>query len=199
MEQLAIYFHFPAWDTALFLQLNAWHTPFLDGVAAWWTRWLTWIPLYAWMLYAVVKNYGRHSWLPVLLVVLCVYAGDTLGTDVLKPLFLRLRPGRTPQLEGLVHLVNGAGGRYSFVSIHAVTSFSLAFCMQCMLKHAPALKTCMWAWAILMSYSRIYTGRHYPLDLLCGALAGLALAWACCAVLRMALRMAARKTLSTAD
>ena len=32
--------------------------------------------------------------------------------------------------------------------------------------------------AILVSYSRIYVGKHFPLDVICGALTGLLLGWA---------------------
>ena len=193
MELLAFYFHFPAWDTELFLRLNALHTPFWDTVAGQWTLWRTWIPLYVWMGCAVVRRYGRASWLPLLMVALCLYVGETLGDDVLKPLFLRLRPGRTPQLVGLVHLVHGPGGRYSFVSLHAITSFSMALCMQRMLKGASLLKACLWCWACLMSYSRIYIGKHFPLDLLGGALTGVLVAGLFCLLHRLLYPLVAQK------
>ena len=45
----------------------------------------------------------------------------------MKPFFERLRPSRDPDLLDLVHTVNEyVGGRFSFASGHAATSFSLA-------------------------------------------------------------------------
>ncbi len=35
----------------------------------------------------------------------------------------------------------------------------------------------MLIWAFLVSYSRIYVGKHFPADVVCGALAGMLLGW----------------------
>jgi undecaprenyl-diphosphatase len=35
----------------------------------------------------------------------------------------------------------------------------------------------MFLWALVVSYSRIYLGAHYPGDVICGALLGSLLAW----------------------
>jgi undecaprenyl-diphosphatase len=34
----------------------------------------------------------------------------------------------------------------------------------------------MFIWAAIVSYSRIYLAKHYPLDVICGAALGIALA-----------------------
>ena len=51
-----------------------------------------------------------------------------------------------------------------------------------------SLWTCgLFLWAVLVSYSRIYMGVHYPGDVLCGALLGLVagtIAWAIFRLLR---------------
>jgi undecaprenyl-diphosphatase len=35
----------------------------------------------------------------------------------------------------------------------------------------------MIAWAAFMSYTRVYLGVHYPLDIICGAATGCLLGW----------------------
>jgi undecaprenyl-diphosphatase len=63
---------------------------------------------------------------------------------------------------------------YSFPSGHAAGSFAAA----ATLAHvwAPG-RAVFWGLAALIAFSRIYAGVHYPLDVLGGALLGLASAW----------------------
>ena len=43
--------------------------------------------------------------------------------------------------------------------------------------HARIVPICLLVWAVLVCYSRIYLGKHYPGDILCGALFGLLVGW----------------------
>ena len=94
-----------------------------------------------------------------------------LGTNLLlKNLVMRPRPfDAIPQLHALVH----AGG-WSFPSGHSTSSMAAGTVMFCQMpRHigAPAL-----ALAILICLSRLYVGVHYPTDVLCGGLIGIAAA-----------------------
>ncbi|MBT4411318.1 MAG: phosphatase PAP2 family protein, partial [Bacteroidetes bacterium] len=68
-------------------------------------------------------------------------------------------------------VVNSCGGRFSFVSTHATNAsglvvFSILFFMK---------KSFTWPlliWALIVSYSRIYVGVHYPGDILGGWILG---------------------------
>src|SRR5699024_2997189 len=67
----------------------------------------------------------------------------------------------------------GPGGMFGFVSGHATNCFALFIFLSMIL--APNFKWgryILFAWAILVSYSRIYVGVHYPGDVVCGALLG---------------------------
>ena len=134
------------------------------------------LPVYLWMAWTFVRRNRRQGLLAVGFALLCFAAGDMLGAEVIKPFFARLRPTHEPALAGLVHVVTDVGGRYGFVSIHAVTTFSLALFTALVLGRRHPLSWLVWPWAALLSYSRIYVGKHYPLDVLAGALTGLALA-----------------------
>ncbi|MDM8176209.1 phosphatase PAP2 family protein [Olivibacter sp. 47] len=92
----------------------------------------------------------------------------------MKNLVKRFRPSHEPTLAGLVHLSEaGPGGKYGFVSSHSANAFGLVTFLFFLL---PAkynwLKIILLFWALLVSYSRIYNGVHYPFDILGGALVG---------------------------
>lgn len=72
----------------------------------------------------------------------------------------------------------GPGGQYGFVSSHAANAFGLAtFIILLLPKKYNVLKWIVAFWAVLLSYSRIYNGVHYPADVIVGALIGVLLAF----------------------
>lgn len=174
-------------DRELFLLLNGLHAAWLDPIMAFCSGKITWIPLYLLLLYAVWR---RLSWKGLLVFLLAaglmVLLADQ-GSVLIKNLVQRPRPCHAPELAGLVHLPNGrCGGAYGFVSSHASNVFALALLASLVVRNS--LWTCgLFLWAVLVSYSRIYMGVHYPGDVLCGALLGLVagtIAWAIFRLLR---------------
>ena len=91
---------------------------------------------------------------------------------------LRPRPSHVDALAPYIHLsAAGTGGEYGFVSGHASNSFALAtFLVLTLPSGYRALKHIMVGWALLVFYSRIYNGVHYPGDVLGGAVVGASLA-----------------------
>ncbi len=87
---------------------------------------------------------------------------------------MRLRPCHDPSIAADVHLVNGyCGGMYGFVSAHASNAFALySFLFFLFRKKNKKLQRIILGWAILVSYSRIYLGAHFPGDVFGGALLG---------------------------
>lgn len=174
-------------DKWLFLLINGANHPVLDDIMALVSLKWIWIPLYAFMLFALIKHHRFQSIYIVLFVVLLVTMSDQLSVHLFKNMFLRLRPCHSADLQGLVHLVNNhCGGQYGFVSSHAANVFGLTFFIGPFLN----ISQRFWMpflifWAIVVSYSRIYLGVHYPFDVTVGALLGIAVARFLLAVLKL--------------
>ena len=105
---------------------------------------------------------------------LTIFITDQTSVYLFKDVFFRLRPCHEPSLTGLVHLVNDqCGGKYGFVSSHAANSFGLAAYLSLLLgKKIKYFTWLLMLWALLLSYSRIYLGVHYPGDVIVGAIWG---------------------------
>lgn len=113
---------------------------------------------------------GRLPALKVLLALcLTVGAADLVAHRLIKPLVHRPRPDPT---QMVVILRAPRGGRYGFPSNHAANCFAGAAFLSSVY---PALSIPLYALAALVAYSRVYVGVHYPVDVLGGALLGLAM------------------------
>ena len=162
------------WDEQLLLFLNQFHAPWLDPVMMLVTKTEFWAPLYIFLLYLIFRNYKKEGWLILASVAVTILLADQISYNIIKPLFHRLRPSNEPALEGIVHIVNGYhGGRYGFVSNHAANTTGVALFIYFLFKNKYSWTWLIFIWPIIMSYTRIYLGVHYPGDVIGGAAVGL--------------------------
>lgn len=160
-------------DNQWFLWINSHHTTALD-----WTMW-TLSQHWSWAVVIVLafvlltlRQEPRRWWLMAIGVVLCFLLADQ-GSVLIKDTVCRLRPCHA--LEDVRMFRTHCGGQYGFVSSHAANAFAVALFF--VLRYWKRLKR-QWllllliVWALATSYSRAYLGKHYPGDLVCGAILG---------------------------
>lgn len=95
--------------------------------------------------------------------------------NLFKDSFQRLRPCYNESLISFVRLVKeSCGGKYGFFSAHASNSFSLAVFFGLLFKNKFRFIIYMTLfYASLISFSRIYLGVHFPLDIFFGGVYGI--------------------------
>ena len=97
------------------------------------------------------------------------------GANIFKDSFKRLRPCYNESIIDSLRLVKeNCGGKYGFFSAHASNSFSLAiFFGLLFINRIRYIIMITIVYASLISYSRIYLGVHYPIDIFFGGFFGI--------------------------
>ncbi|MBT3385155.1 MAG: phosphatase PAP2 family protein [Prolixibacteraceae bacterium] len=157
-------------DRELFLYLNSFYNDFFDTIMLLVTRKETWFPFYLIIVVFFIKNYRSKSMLILVFLALTIIASDQISV-LIKETVQRLRPVHEPSIEHLVHNVLRKGGLFGFVSSHAANTFAIFIFTSKIFKNKSYFYL-LFFWAVLVSYSRIYSGVHYPLDILGGAVLG---------------------------
>ena len=160
-------------DKELMLLLNGWNSPFFDFLMPVITNKYTGIPIYLAILIFIFYKYDLKKGLAIVTATLVTFAlCDSLSVALFKETFRRLRPGWDPEIMDMVRMLEYKGGQYGFVSSHAANLFGLATITSLFLKNR-IYTILIFVWAALVGYSRIYVGKHFPADVVCGALFGI--------------------------
>lgn len=195
-------------DHNLFLALNFDGGPFMDRLMLTVSGTTMWLPLYALILWLVWSRDGwRNVILFTALMIAALVLSDMVSGifkhngvlgGLLPDFEPRWRPMFTPALEGLeiapdslralrmagtpgdwtVHVpVEAVSGRYGTVSAHAATIVALTVLSAAAIRRRWFTALMLFC-TVLICYSRIYLGKHFPMDLVWGTLVGAALGWA---------------------
>lgn len=165
-----------SWDEELFLSLNSFHVDWLDAVAFQLSQTFIWVPFYAILIYFIYKVDPKNSWWVFGGVILTILMADQVTSGLMKPFFERLRPCHDERWDGIVHNYGRCGGLFGFASSHAANTFGMAVFLNLKMKGKLRFLPWLLVWAAAISYTRIYLGVHYPMDVIVGALVGVAAA-----------------------
>ena len=127
--------------------------------------------------------FSRKSRLNAVIALLCIagllFLTDFVAVKTVKETVMRLRPTHNPHLQGLVHIVQDElgsfykGGRYGFFSNHASNFAGVSVFFVLLMKPlSKRVYAAIALWVLLIGYSRIYLGVHYPFDVLAGFVYG---------------------------
>lgn len=168
-------------DKQLMVQLNFEGGSFADGF--WFIfsqNKLAWTPFALAGIYSLYRYNNvevRNKIFLILATALLVTILDRVSSGLIKGWVARLRPSHTAEIMQHLHYVNDYyGGQFGFVSSHAANMVGLCTWLCLFFKDRFARFTFIF-FTVLMCYSRIYLGVHYPGDILCGALLGFVVAY----------------------
>lgn len=168
------------WDTAIFLEINRiWTNPLLDALLPFCRHANTWAPLYLFLIVFVFVNDKQKAWVWLLFALVNVVITDQVSSHLIKLFVQRPRPCADPFLQYQVRLmVDHCSGGYSFTSSHATNHFGFATLAFFTFRGILKKWSCIWfLWAAIISYSQVYVGVHYPLDVICGAMLGIGIGY----------------------
>lgn len=164
-------------DQKLFIIIHeAMANPVLDSILLLVRDAKTWIPLYLFYIVIVIKNHARKGLYILAITALLVVLTDQFSAGLMKPFFERLRPCHNPDLSQHIRNIINCGGQYGFISSHATNHFGLAVFFSWFFHSIYGFNFIRWifyGWAGLICFAQVYVGKHYPSDVLCGAMAGL--------------------------
>ncbi|MBI1811078.1 MAG: glycosyltransferase family 39 protein [Nitrospirae bacterium] len=119
------------------------------------------------MAWLIIKN-KKKALIPIVLTIISVALSDWTA-NILKHLIGRIRPCHA--LEGARMLV-GCTNSFSMPSNHAANSFAIILAVSYI--SGKWMRWTALTVALLVGFSRVYVGVHYPSDVLVGALTGIA-------------------------
>lgn len=167
-------------DKQLFRWVNGHYAAWLDWPL--WTvsqHWFWLVAIGLLVVFGTLWREPRRWWLVGLGIGLCFLLADQGSVQLFKNTVCRLRPCH--ELDDVRMFMTRCGGQYGFVSSHAANAFAVVTFFWLRYRRWPghtrrqalALPLAGLAWALVTCYSRVYLGKHYPGDIVCGALFGM--------------------------
>lgn len=154
-------------DTKLFLFFNVTcANPFFDVLMPFITNKWTWLPVWIIAITGLLWKGGKAGRYIILLALVSVACSDLISHRLIKKNIKRIRPNNVIEQ---VHLTVKNTKSFSMPSNHASNFFALATVFSFFYRRYRYL---FYGIALIVAFSRISVGVHYPFDALVGALLG---------------------------
>lgn len=135
-----------------------------------------WLPIGIAFVCALLlsRKHRRETVFIVIAIALTVTICDQVSSSLIKPAVARLRPSHCVAISDMLHFVNNyRSGSFGFCSSHAANASGVFVFISLLLRDRRVIIPLL-VWTALVCYSRIYLGVHYPGDIICGCLIGVA-------------------------
>lgn len=166
------------YDEIATLAINHLQFPYSDQFWMFMSNNYVWIPFYVLLLLSMWKNIGLRRMLIFGTMTTLAFICCENTANLFKDGVQRLRPCYDEfMLNGSLNILEGRGGMFGFFSAHAANAMAVAivtiyaFGTDEKKKHH-ALNIIMILWALLVSVSRIFVGKHFLGDVLTGLAIG---------------------------
>jgi len=164
-------------DESLYMSINSeWSNGLLDTILVPVRNKLTWIPLYLFLLFFIMLNYGKIAWVVLLGLFMTIGISDAMSSKIIKKSVKRIRPCHQEHLDPVqrVPCTNG----FSFTSSHATNHFAIGTYVFLLFSFS-GWRWLFLGWAAAIAYAQVYVGVHYPSDVLVGSLIGVVIGLFC--------------------
>ena len=167
-------FHlFKAIDLKIFFLINqTLSNPVFDSIMPLITNKNNWILIIIILFFYLAIMNGRRGQIAFVILIVVVGLTDSFSTFILKPYFGRIRPSH--EIYECINLLVAKGGKWSMPSNHAANIFAIAVVLS---YFYDKMKIPLFSLAVIIAFSRVYVGVHYPADVLLGGLIGYGMAW----------------------
>lgn len=177
---LNLWHYIQPYDFWLIQKINQdWGNSFFDTVLPYLRETRTWIPLYLFLIFFSVLNFGKKGWWWILGVILTAAVADLVSSQLIKQTVMRLRPCQDPEVAPYLRFfVRYCPGSSSFTSSHATSHFAQAsFFFYTLYPIMKKWGYIFFVWAASIAFTQVYVAVHYPFDVVCGAILGIFLGW----------------------
>ena len=147
------------------------------GSENWDTLWLgithqfNWAPLFIFIIFLVIKNFGWKRGGVVIISMILLVAFSDQFTNLIKNSVERLRPNNDPEIKHLLRIFIKPQS-FSFMSGHATTSTFFSVFTVLLLREKYKYIYFVLLFPLVFAYSRVYLGVHFPLDISVGIIIG---------------------------
>ena len=162
-------------DQNLLIYLNNLGRTKWDSLWLFITNQFFWTPLFILIFYLTIKSYGWKTGGFLILSMIVLVAFSDQFTNFIKNTVQRSRPNNNEEIKHLLRvLINPQS--YSFMSGHATTSTFFSVYVLLLLKDNYKYIYLILFFPLVFSYSRLYLGVHFPIDIFVGILIGVTFA-----------------------